>query len=124
MVQVFIDQRISSLMLATALPYRSEGSAGQQANVRRHLTPNASAHNDYDRDATQSSFQHTLGFWRQLEEKARFLLADTPYSEPCSTAVEPRNDTSDHAHVLNSDVGKDVSCSDTLIVTAAALQPV
>ena len=34
--------------------------------------------NSYDGDATRSSFQQTLEFWRQLEEKAHVPLADSP----------------------------------------------
>eukprot|EP00965_Chrysotila_dentata_P240109 6203511-Pleurochrysis_carterae.AAC.1 len=63
-------------MLVTALPRRSEGSAGQHVHARHYLTPHASA--------------------RQLEETAHVPLANTPNNEPDPTAVEPREDPGYH----------------------------
>eukprot|EP00965_Chrysotila_dentata_P043997 1462378-Pleurochrysis_carterae.AAC.1 len=65
-----MDIGVSSLMLPPALLRRSEEEAKQHAHARPHFTPHANVHVDYDRDATDSSFQQTLEFWRQLEEKA------------------------------------------------------
>eukprot|EP00965_Chrysotila_dentata_P162245 5357856-Pleurochrysis_carterae.AAC.1 len=56
-VRACMDMRVSSLMLAPALPRRSEGEARQDVHARSRLTPQASVHVDYDRDATRSSFQ-------------------------------------------------------------------
>eukprot|EP00965_Chrysotila_dentata_P054730 1817301-Pleurochrysis_carterae.AAC.1 len=110
-------------MLAPASPRRSEGEARQHAHARPHLTPQASVYVDYGRDATHSSFQQTLEFWRQLEEKALVPSVNIPNDEPGLTAVEPRKDSGDYVHVLNSHVRKDVPCPDTWNVTVAAPQP-
>eukprot|EP00965_Chrysotila_dentata_P128009 4232938-Pleurochrysis_carterae.AAC.1 len=47
-----MDIGVSSLMLATVSPRRSEGEAKQHAHARPHSAPHASVHVDYHRDAT------------------------------------------------------------------------
>eukprot|EP00965_Chrysotila_dentata_P002400 78024-Pleurochrysis_carterae.AAC.1 len=68
-VHTCMDLRVSSLMLAPALPCRSEGEARQHVHARPRLTPQTSVNVEYDRDVTRSSFKQTLEFWRQLDEK-------------------------------------------------------
>eukprot|EP00965_Chrysotila_dentata_P060857 2016971-Pleurochrysis_carterae.AAC.1 len=101
-VHACMDMRVSSLTHAPALSRRSEGEARQPVHARSRLTPQASVHVDYDQDATRSSFQQTLEFWRQLEENAHVPSVNSPNDEPDPTAVEPRKDSGDHVHVLNS----------------------
>eukprot|EP00965_Chrysotila_dentata_P175485 5792658-Pleurochrysis_carterae.AAC.1 len=122
-VHVCMELRVNSLMIAPAIPCRSEGKARQHVHARPHPTVQASVHVDYDRDAMRSSFQRTLEFWRQLEEKAHVPLANSQNDKSGLTAAEPRENPGDHVHVLNSHVRKDVSCPDTRNATVAALQP-
>eukprot|EP00965_Chrysotila_dentata_P066291 2194402-Pleurochrysis_carterae.AAC.1 len=91
-----MDIGVSSLILATASPRRSEGEARQHAHTRPHFTPHASVYVEYDRDATHSSFRQTLGFWRQLEEKALVPSVNPANDKPGPTAVVPRKDPGDH----------------------------
>eukprot|EP00965_Chrysotila_dentata_P080717 2663445-Pleurochrysis_carterae.AAC.1 len=97
-----MDPKVSSLMIAPALPCRSERRARQHVHARPHPTLQASVQVDYDRDATRSSFQRTLEFWRQLEEKAYVPVANSPNDKPGLTAAESPENPGDHVHVLNS----------------------
>eukprot|EP00965_Chrysotila_dentata_P027473 912183-Pleurochrysis_carterae.AAC.1 len=117
-VHACMDMAVSSLMLALVSARRSEGEAKQHAHARTHSTPHASVHVDYDRDAsTRSSFQQTLEFWRQLEEKAHVPSVNSPNDKPSPTAAESREDPGDHVRVLNSHVREDAPCPDTQNVT-------
>eukprot|EP00965_Chrysotila_dentata_P049152 1630060-Pleurochrysis_carterae.AAC.1 len=53
-VHACMDLRVSSLMIAPALPCRSEGKARQHVHARPRLTLQASVHVNHDRDATRS----------------------------------------------------------------------
>eukprot|EP00965_Chrysotila_dentata_P111452 3684961-Pleurochrysis_carterae.AAC.1 len=86
-VHACMDLRVSSLTIAPTLPCRSEEEARQHVHAQPRLTPQASVHVEYDRDATRSSFQQAIEFWRHLEEKAHVPLANSPNENPGLTAV-------------------------------------